>query len=598
MVTITLISELTNSSIDPVTSDIIQNSLVTISEEMFVAMARSAMSSVIYEVLDFGAAITDAEGNLTSVGAGIPGFVGMLAPAVQSIIEKYRNKEINPEDIFISNDPFTGGVSHINDVVLAKPVFFSGQLVAWTANKGHWVDIGGMVPGSMSPDATELFQEGLILPSLKLSEKGQWVESIFEIIRANSRLPEQVMGDLWAGIAALRVGEQRLLTLCRKYAPETLLESIRLYFDYGEIMARYGLAQLPQGVFEGVDTLDDGRRIKALITITDEQMVIDLRDNPKQDRGPINGTREATLVSAQAVFKAITAPDFQVNAGSFRPLKLLTRPGTIFDAERPAAVGLYYENKIRSTDLICKTLAPYMPDRIPAGHFSSICATVIRSLSRGQGEKTFVEPETGGWGADLNRDGDNAQFSISHGDTFNCPIEVNEARNGIQVDRYVLNPEASGAGRFRGGKGIELHYRIIEEQGWVTAGYTRSVIPPWGIAGGGEGTVNRLEIERVGGKLELHNNASNLELTKGDVVCITTGNGGGYGDPVERDGRALQNDIRNGYVTVEEAVNVYKIDPAVAVEKAGSIPVCRNIREQLTNSNGEHKRNRRGVIDG
>ena len=554
---------------DPITLDIIQNSLAAISDEMFVSMARAAMSSVIYEVLDFGVAITDGDGNLASAGAGIPGFVSMLAPAVRAIIEKYRHKGINPGDVFIANDPFVGGVSHANDVVLAKPVFFAEQVVAWAANKGHWVDIGGMVPGSMSPGATELFQEGLIIPELKLFEEGRQVEAIFDLIRANSRLPHQAIGDLWAGIAALRVGEQRLLDLCRKYGAETLLEAIRLYLDYGETVARCGLARLPKGRFEGADTLDDGRRIKAVITITDNEMIIDLRDNPEQDRGPINGTREATLVSAQAVFKAITAPDFWANAGSFRPLKLLTSPGTIFDARRPAAVSLYYENKIRSTDLICKTLAPYMPDRIPAGHFASICSTVIRSLSPGRDEKTFVEPEIGGWGADLNRDGDNAQFSVSHGDTFNCPVEVNETRNGIRVDRYALNPEPSGAGKFRGGKGIELHYRIIEEQGWVTAGYTRSVIPPWGIAGGGEGTVNRLEVERAGGELEAHNNVSNLELAKDDVVRITTGNGGGYGDPGERNGNAIRNDLRNGYVTVNEAVEIYEMDPEVAAKNLG-----------------------------
>ncbi len=553
---------------DSFTQELIQDSLTATSEEMFAAMARAAMSSVIYEVLDFGVAITDAEGNLASVGAGIPGFVGMLAPAVHAVLTRHPRPSIHPGDIFIANDPYEGGVSHANDVVLAMPVFHDGRLIAWTANKGHWVDIGGMTPGSMSPEATELFQEGLILPPLKLFEAGSPVEAIFEIIRANSRLPDQALGDLWAGVAALRLGERRLRELCGKHGRSTLVDAIRRYMDYGETMARNGLAALPEGEFRGVDRLDDGREISALIRISGRQMTIDLRDNPEQDDGPVNGTRDATLVGARAVFKSITLPEPWANAGCFRPLKVLTRPGSIFHALRPAAVGLYYENKMRSKDLILKTLAPHMPDRLPAGHFSSICATVIRSQTPGGPDRTFVEPQLGGWGAGHDRDGDSAQFSISHGNTFNCPVEVNESRNGIHVRRYALNPEAAGAGRFRGGKGVELHYQIVGSRGSVTAGYTRCAVPPWGLAGGTDGTGNRIEIKRRGQASEVGAAFNNAELARGDVVRIVTGNGGGFGDPSRRSRERILQDLRNGYVSVREAVETYRVAPEVAAAAA------------------------------
>ena len=549
---------------DSFTQELIQDSLTATSEEMFAAMARAAMSSVIYEVLDFGVAITDAEGNLASVGAGIPGFVGMLAPAVQAVLGRHPRPSVHPGDIFIANDPFEGGVSHANDVVLAMPVFFEGRLIAWTANKGHWVDIGGMTPGSMSPEATELFQEGLILPPLKLFEAGSPVEAVFEIIRANSRLPDQALGDLWAGVAALRLGERRLRELCGKYGRSTLIDAIRRYMDYGETMARNGLASLPEGEFRGADRLDDGREIKALIRISRGEMTIDLRDNPDQDDGPVNGTRDATLVGARAVFKSITLPEPWANAGCFRPLKVLTRPGSIFHALRPAAVGLYYENKMRSKDLILKTLAPHMPDRLPAGHFSSICATVMRSRTPGGPDRTFVEPQLGGWGAAHDRDGDSAQFSISHGDTFNCPVEVNESRNGIHVRRYALNPEAAGAGRFRGGKGVDLHYEIVGRRGWVTAGFTRCEVPPWGLSGGTDGTGNRIEIKRRGQAPEVGAAFNNAELARGDVVRIITGNGGGFGEPSRRSRARILRDLRDGYVSVREAVETYRVAPEVA----------------------------------
>ena len=554
---------------DSFTQELIQDSLTATSEEMFAAMARAAMSSVIYEVLDFGVAITDAEGKLASVGAGIPGFVGMLAPAVHAVLTRHRRSSIHPGDIFIANDPYEGGVSHANDVVLAMPVFFEGRLIAWIANKGHWVDIGGMTPGSMSPEATELFQEGLILPPLKLFEAGSPVEAILEIIRANSRLPDQALGDLWAGVAALRLGERRLRELCGKHGQGTLVDAIRRYMDYGETMARNGLASLPEGEFRGTDRLDDGREIRALIRISDREMTVDLRDNPDQDDGPVNGTRDATLVGARAVFKSITLPEPWANAGCFRPLRVLTRPGSIFHALRPAAVGLYYENKMRSKDLILKTLAPHMPERIPAGHFASICATVIRSRTVGGEDRTFVEPQVGGWGAGHDCDGDNAQFSISHGDTFNCPVEVNESRNGIRVRRYALNSAPSGAGKFRGGKGVELHYEILSDRGWLTAGYTRCAVPPWGLAGGKDGSGNRIEIDRCGHTRETAKGFDNAPLKKGDVVRIVTGNGGGYGNPTHRNRQQVIEDLRNGYVSAEDAVTIYRLSPQEAAA-AGS----------------------------
>ena len=555
---------------DPFTHDVIAGALSAVSQEMFVTMAQAAMSSVIYEVLDFGVAITDADGNLASAGAGIPGFVSMLAPAVRAVLNSPNLASPRAGDVFISNDPYNGGVSHANDVVLCQPVYVDSELVAWTASKGHWVDIGGMVPGSMSPSATELYQEGLILPPIRLFDAGTPVTGVFDIIHANSRLPEQAKGDLWAGLAALRLGEIRIAELCEKYGRGVFCASLKRYMDYGEAMALSGLADLPRGEFQGSDLLDDGREINARIRISDREMVIDLRDNPDQEQGPINGTREATEVSAQAVFKAITLPEPWANAGCFRPLRLLTRPGSIFHALRPAAVGLYYENKIRCTDLLCKTLAPHMPELVPAGHFSSICSTVIRALAGNGGEHTLVEPEVGGWGAGVGSDGDNAQFSYSHGDTFNCPVEVNERRNAIQVERYALNPEPTGAGEFRGGKGVDLRYRIVGERGWVTAGYTRHKSPPWGLLGGLSGTGNRLEVLRASGHRESYGEVTNLELGTGDVVRILTGNGGGLGDPSRRDMTRIHDDLRNGYISAEEA-RIYAAHPRDAAPKGGRL---------------------------
>lgn len=544
---------------DPITIEIIQNSLGAIADEMFIAMARTAMSSVIYEVLDFGVAITDAVGDLASSGAGIPSFIGMLDPGVKAIIRKFAPKgQIRSGDVFITNDPYNGGVSHMNDVVLLMPVFYEGELVAWTANKGHWVDVGGMSPGSINPNATELFQEGLLLPEVKLFDQGEPVDAVFDIIKANTRIPNQTMGDMWAGIAALRVGAKRLVELMDKYGRETVKYAIAAYLDYGEAVSRRALRQLPKGTFEAEDWLDDGRRLQVAVTVTDDEFIVDLRGNPPQDSGAYNASYFATMVSAQIIFRGVTCPDTRANAGSFRPLKLICDEVGLFNARKPAANGLYYENKIRSADLIWKALAPEIPDRVTAGHFCSICATIIGGTNAKTGERhSFIEPEPGGWGAGAGKDGENAQFSSSHGETYNCPVEVNEARNGILVDTYRLNNESGGEGEFRGGKGLNIEYRIIDDAGWVTGAYTRTQIPPWGMVGGNDGSRNYLKIKRANGAEEVYSSITQMKLAKDDVVCIVTANGGGYGHPSRRSKDKILDDIRNDYLTVEQAEQVY-----------------------------------------
>ena len=549
---------------DPVTVEVIQQSLVAAAEQMFAATRKTAMSSVIYEVLDFGVAITDKDGELACAGAGIPSFVGMLDPAVKAILRKFGGEDgdgdIHDGDIFISNDPYEGGVSHTNDVVVTMPVFIEGRLVAWTANKGHWMDIGGMQPGSTGPDATELYQEGLLLPEVRVIAGGEPVQAVLDIIAANSRLPRQALGDFWAGVASLRAGAARIRHLCDKYGSDTFLFAVQDYLELGEKRVLRALAAIPNGDYRAEDALDDGRRLSITVKVRDGSFTVDLRGNPEQDSGPLNATYLATVVSVQAMFKSLVDPQGHANAGTFRPLKVITAPGTLFHATRPAAVGMYYENKIRTSDLIWKALAPHLPNGRSSGHFCSVCATFVAQKDAAGNMRSFIEPEVGGWGAFEDCDGQNAQFSSSHGDTFTCPVEVNEARNGVLVERLSLNGEPAGAGEYRGGKGIDLRYRILGESGWVTASYTRSAVRPWAQAGGGEGSLNRLRIRRQDGKIEEYASASAVPLGKGDVVWVTTANGAGFGDPRRRAPDSVHTDLKNGYISRQEAAEVYGLE--------------------------------------
>ncbi len=551
-----------NNQYDPITLEIIQSSLQAAADEMFAAMRRTAMSAIIYEVLDMGTGITDRNGELAGSGAGIPAFVGVLDKTVKRVLQKFNQPgDIEPGDIFITNDPYSGGVTHLNDVVLTMPVFAGDEIVAWTANIAHWNDVGGMVPGSMSTDATEIFQEGLILSGVKLFSRGQPIRSVFDILTANCRMPDFLIGDLWAGVASVRVGERRVLEIVNKYGKDVFLRAVEEYLDYGEQVTLAALRQLPKGTFSLVEPQDNGPDYKVTIEIRDDEFIIDLRDNPDQDKGPFNMSRDEATVACQIAFKGIVSPERLSNGGTFRPLKVLTRPGSVFDPIYPAAQGIYYEITIRVHDLIWRCLAPHMPERLPAGSFASVCGTLFGGVHPDTGrDYAVIEPELGGWGGSATSDGNSGQFSALHGETYNCPAEVAEARYGVTVDYLSFHDEDGGAGFHRGGKGVRIDYRIRSDNAWLTVAYTRDKNPPWPLKGGQPGSPNHVLIRRANGQVERHAVTSGLTLHKDDVIQVMTGTGAGWGDPMERPLELVYQDLKNGYITLEQANRYYGLD--------------------------------------
>ena len=546
---------------DPITLEIIHSALQATSDEMFAALRKTAMSAIIYEVLDMATGITDGDGNLASTGAGIPAFVGVLDKAVGCILERHDRALIRPGDVYMTNDPYTGGVTHLNDVVLAMPVFSGGEIVAWTANIAHWNDVGGMTPGSMSTEATEIYQEGIRLPAVKLIDGGRPIASVIEILKANSRLPDYLEGDMWAGIAAVRVGERQILRLIEKYGRDTFLAAMAAHMDLGEKATLKALAGLPKGTFTLEEPQDDGALWRVAVEIRDDAFIVDLRDNSGQDPRSNNVSADGSRVAAQMIVKSVTDPQSPANAGTFRPLDVLTRPGSVFHPLPPAANSFYFETEVRLYDLIWRCLAPHLPERVSAGHFGSICGTVIGGRHPDTGRHyTIVEPQLGGWGAIDGGDGVTAMFSGFHGDTFNCPAEISEARNGLYVDRMELNDAPGGEGRYRGGKGIRMDYRIRSDDAFLTCGYTRSKEVPWGMSGGRDGSTNYIEVRRTDGTVERHAYTTALSLKKDDVVRIVTGTGGGFGAPEGRDPARVRADVREGYLTPQRAKEVYGVE--------------------------------------
>ena len=514
---------------DPFTLSIIQAGLAAAADEMFAVIRKTAMSPIIYEVLDVGTGITDQKGDLVSSGAGIPTFVGVLDKAVKRILELHDAKHIVDGDLFITNDPSYGGVTHLNDIVIAMPVFADGDCVAWAASIAHWGDIGGLVPGSMSTVAETIFQEGLRLPAVRLFEAGEPISSVFDIIKANSRQPDVAHGDLWAQIAASRRAATRIQRLVEAYGRASYRDALSTLYDEGEQRALSGLRTLPNGVFEIEEPQDDGAIWRARIEIADDRFTVDLTGNPKQARAPHNTSRDGAVIAAQMIFKALADPTITANAGSFRPLHVITEPGTVFHAEGDAPHGYYFETRIRLYDMLWRCLAEAVPERLPAGHFASICGTVIAGIHPDTGRRyTMVEPQMGGWGATAERDGLDAMYSASHGETYNCPAEIAEARYGLTVAwRRLAEPDKRGS-RHIGGRGLSIAYHL-RGRAILSAGFSHFSVPVWGSNGGQNGGVNGLSILRKDGAHEDHAFVSGIEIEPGDTILIATANGGGWG---------------------------------------------------------------------
>jgi len=560
----------TETKLDPFTLEIVKDSLLSAGDEMFVALARTSMSPIIYEVLDYASGLTDSQGNLLTQGNGVTGFIGVLTFMVKETLKKYPGDKLREGDIIIINDPYQGGGSHLSDVGLVMPIFHEGELIAFSANKAHWTEVGGKDPGSFTNDSVDIFQEGLQFSCIKLYNEGTINEGIVEIIRSNVRFPDLSLGDMYAQVAALRTGERRVKELCEKYTKETILAAIGYHLDHGEAISRQELKKLPKGDFYAEDFIDtDGIGngpfpIKVKVTITDEEFICDFRGSSPQVPGPMNCSYTGLASAVRAIFLAITNPAQDVNDGVFRPLKIIVDPKSIMSAERPVPVSNYFETLLGSLDLVWKALAPHVPTRLSAGQFLSVCAVTLSGVHQDTDEPfLIVEPSVGGWGASYNKDGASGQFCFSDGETYNVPVEVAETRYGVMIDEYSLREDGNGAGvgKYVGGKGVIRSYRAMSDGQAVTVTFGRNKFLPWGIDKGAQGSPNEFYVKKKNGDLDgPYGVYPRYRLDKDDVVLLMTGSGGGYGDPLERPAEQVAHDVKNGYFTAEEARQYFKVE--------------------------------------
>ena len=554
---------------DIFTQEIVKDSLVAVGYEMFEAMLRTSMSPIIYETTDFAVGVTDARGNLIAQGNGVTAFLATLDTAVQSALKHYpKPEDVAPGDVIITNIPYEGGGTHLSDVVIMVPVFVQSRLIAWTVNKAHWTEVGGTRAGSVSTEATEIFQEGLQFPFIKLYERGQINSSLVALIRCNVRLPDSTIGDMHAGVASARVGARRIEEIVEKYGLETVAAAMESLLNYGERMTREELAKLPAGVYEAEDIVEgDGLgngpfRIRVKVTVSPERIIADYTGTDPQAPGPINCSMTGLVTGVRCVFKAITNPDLPANGGCFRALEVVCPPGTVLSAQSPAPVSLYYEPLIAAMDVMWKALAPAMPDRLPAGHVRAVNATFVVGHHPDTRELFVMgEPLVGGWGAAPTHDGDGGQFCCANGETYNIPVELFETRYGLKIEQYGFHHDDGGAGEFRGGKGVVLDYRVTADEVFLTYATSRSQRPPWGMRGGRDGSLNSVQVFRRDGSVETYDMCTAVRVVAGELIRLTTATGGGYGDPRQRSRSMVEQDLKNGFITREQAARDYAYSP-------------------------------------
>lgn len=552
--------------VDYFTLEIIKNGLVVANEEMFQSFARTAKSPVIYEVLDFAVGMTDGEGNLVAQAPGVPAFSGVLDFAAQEVIEKWKN-DLKPGDVIISNVPYKSG-THLNDVTLALPIFEKDEFIAMILNKGHWSEIGGMAFGSWNPNSTEIYQEGLLLPCVKLYSEGKRNRDVVEIILENSRLPEYTLGDMEAQVASMKVASKRIHNLVEKYGLESVKTAMEKLLVDGEKYSRLKLKSLPKGEFEAEDFIDHAIAntvkpvyVKAKIKITDEEFIVDFSGSDRQVLSPINSPFPATVSGVRETYMAVTDPHAYPNGGFFKPLKVKAEIGSVFYPVKPAPTSTDWEAIAFATELVWKALAPHLPEKLPAGHFLSIVATIVGGKNDKTGEPfAIVEPQPGGWGASSVSDGESGLVACGDGETYIASSEVYEKNFPIMVERYMLNTETGvGHGKYRGGFGVIREYRILNSEALVTIQVGRHDFPPWGMNGGSPGPGNKVIIYKNGKPPKEIRRISAESFKSGDLISILTSGGGGFGNSNERDPMLVLSDVKNDLISPEEAEKIYHV---------------------------------------
>jgi N-methylhydantoinase B len=545
--------------IDPITFEVIRNALVAATDEMVLTLRRSAYSTNIKTRSDFSCAFFDTELRAVAQGFTQPVHLGSMVEQVPRTILDYGPENLEPGDVIITNDPFPSGV-HLNDISLVSPVHHDGRLLGYVANLAHHVDVGGGAPASIGA-FREVFQEGVIIPPVKVVAGGRIVRDVFDLILAQIRSKHETGGDFRAQIAANATGVRRLQALVVRHGLETVAATMRELLDYTERRTRAELATLPHGVYEAEGTVDvDGYTdqpvlLKARIELTADAVAFDLSGSDPQRRAPVNSTYAQTFSACAYAVKCLIDPDLPVNDGFYRVVSLDAPAGTVTNCTWPSPVVGGWETQTRLVDVIFRALLPSLPERLPAGTKAMMCHAGFGGVDPETNEYyCFLETFGGGYGGRYASDGPDAVQT--HGqNTENAPVEETELNYPVRVARLSLVEDSAGPGRFRGGLGLRKDF-VFDRSTTFTVLADRTLAGPAGAFGGRPGKPAEYVLMRDGAETRLAAKTT-IEVEPGDTVSYRTCGGGGYGPPEERDRELVARDVREGKVSLERARKDY-----------------------------------------
>jgi N-methylhydantoinase B len=545
---------------DPITTEVIRHALIAAADQMRLALVRTAFSPVIYEMADFAAALYDRQIRLLAQAKALPLFMGTLSFCIEAMVKNSGGEEnLEPGDVIFSTYAYDIG-SHPQDAAIVIPAFYEGALLGYAAVKAHNMDIGAKE--IFSTDTVDNFQEGAIFPSVKLYRRGELQGDLYRTILANSRMPEELAGDLSAQIGAAKIGLNGLFRVIDRYGLERFQHSVERMLDHGERLIRDFFGAIPDGQYVGEAAMDSDGITDELVPfdvtveVEGSNVVFDFSSSPPEQAGPINTPLPAVVSASRIAIMTLAGGNESANEGHFRPLQVRTRPGTMFHPLPPAPVFMYGWPAMAALDAIHKALADAIPQAVTAGSGADCCAVGCWGKDvEGEFWGDVTDHYTG-VGATHASDGTCPLMHIACSGLRNTPIEVWEARRPFLVEKFEYGPDSGGIGRFRGGLGVDIHYRALRDCQLVLP-WERMKTPPWGLDGGHAGRPGRIRLRDPGGTTQDFNKITGLHMPEGSVLELSTSGGGGFGPPAERDPSAVHADVREGLLTAEAARRDY-----------------------------------------
>jgi N-methylhydantoinase B len=551
--------------IDPITTEIVRSAFNAAADEMNATLIRSAYTPIIYEMKDCSVALLDAEHRVLGQSAGLPIFLGNLEICTRLTEETYGRAAWRPGDVWVMNDSYLTG-THLNDMTVFGPIFSDDELVGFAACRAHWLDVGAKDPGGPM-DSTEIYQEGIRVPPLRVVESGEERRDVVDLLGRNSRFSYPAIGDLGAQIACVNTGQARLRAIIERHGLGTILAARDAIFAQTEQLERDAIAAIADGEYSAEGCLDDDGVVlgepcwvRVRVTVAGDAMTIDLTGSDDMKAGPVNCGEAQAISAARVAYKLLINPDNPPNGGAFRALTVHVRRGSMLAAEDPAPCQWYFTPLGLLIDLVVKALAEALPEQAAGASYGDSMVISLSGIDPRNGRPWLdLEPTVGGWGAWQGSDGESGLINNVNGSLKDLPIEVMETKFPLRLSHYGFRTDSGGAGRWRGGNGIVREYTVECDEATLYLWFERSRTPAWGLHGGEDATPPDVVIN-PGRADERHMlKASRVTLKRGDVVRTMTGGGGGYGAPGDRDEELVRADVRDGHVSAEAARDLYGV---------------------------------------